>query len=229
MEVKILPHGAFHSALIELQPGDAFLSDSGAMFRASANVDIDVTTRTKGKGGILAGVKRLLGSDTFFLSTYTVTDGKPGEVGVSPTLQGHVRRLDLDGSTAWLCAGGSWLGCDANMEMDVQFQGLKGLFSGESMFFMHVRGVGPLLVNAYGTITEVAIDGELIVDTGHVVAFEDTLSYSLTKIGGSWITSFLGGEGIVMHFRGRGKLLVQSHNPKEFGSRLGKHLPARQG
>ena len=56
MRTEILPNGAFHSALVHLGPGDAFQSDSGAMFRASSNIDIDVTTRPKrgGGGGLLA-------------------------------------------------------------------------------------------------------------------------------------------------------------------------------
>ena len=88
MQIDILKRGAFGSALVTLQPGETFLSESGAMFRASGNIDIDVTTKTKGRGGILAGIKRLIGGDHFFFSTYRVTDGQPGEVGLSPTLQG---------------------------------------------------------------------------------------------------------------------------------------------
>jgi uncharacterized protein (TIGR00266 family) len=229
MNVEILPNGAFYSALVHLNPGDRFQSDSGAMFRASSNVDIDVTTRPKGRGaGMLGGLKRMLSGDSFFLSTYSITDGSPGEVGLSPTLQGEVRRVDVDGGRAWMCSGGSYLGSDSNLFLDLQFQGLKGLFSGENLFFVKVEGRGDLLVNAYGRITEVEVDGELTVDTGHVVAFEDSLSYKLTKATDSWVQSFLAGEGFVLRFSGKGKLLVQSHNPKEFGSRLGKRLPPRR-
>lgn len=229
MNIEILPNGAFHSALVHLDPGDRFQSDSGAMFRASSNVDIDVTTRSKGGGsGIAAGLKRLVAGDSFFLSTYATTDGAPGEVGLAPTLQGEVRRVGVTSATPWLCAGGSYLGSDAELALDLRFQGLKGLLSGERLFFVQVAGDGDLLVNAYGRISEVEVDGELVVDTGHVVAFEETLQYSLRKVTRSLVQSFLSGEGFVLHFSGRGKLLVQSHNPKEFGSRLGKRLPPRE-
>ena len=88
MKIDVLSKGAFESALVHLAPGDEFVSESGAMYRASANVDIDVTTRSRGSGGLLGGVKRLLALDTFFLSTYRTTDGQGGEVGVAPTHQG---------------------------------------------------------------------------------------------------------------------------------------------
>ncbi|MCP3920355.1 MAG: TIGR00266 family protein [bacterium] len=229
MQIEILARGAFGSALIHLDPGESFVSESGAMFRASSNMDIDVTTKSKGKGGLLAGVKRLLGGDNFFFSTYRTTDGGAGEVGLSPTLGGEVREIAMDGVTSWVCAGGSYMASSSELQLDVQFQGLRGLFSGENLFFMHVQGEGSLLVNAYGRISEVEVDGELIIDTGHLVAFEETLTYTTTKTGGSWVTSFLAGEGIVMHFKGRGRVFVQSHNAKEFGTRLGRLLPPRRG
>jgi uncharacterized protein (TIGR00266 family) len=229
VKIDVLQRGAFGSALVHLDPGESFVSESAAMFRASGNMDIDVTTRPRGSsGGLLAGVKRLLGGEHFFFSTYQTRDGRAGDVGLAPTLGGEVKVIELDGTTPWVCAGGSYLGSHPDLALDVRFQGLRGFLSGESLLFMEAKGAGPLLVNAYGRIEEVVVDGELVVDTGHVVAFEQTLDYSASKIGGSWITSFLAGEGIVLHFRGRGRLLVQSHNPTEFGRRLGRLLPPRK-
>jgi len=69
MRIEVLARGAFGSALVGLEPGESLVSESGAMFRASSNVEIDVSTRPKGsRGGILAGVKRLLGGEHFFFS-----------------------------------------------------------------------------------------------------------------------------------------------------------------
>ena len=98
MEIEILGEGAFESALIHLDPGEQFVSESGAMYRASANVDIDVTTRSRGSGGLLGGVKRLLARENFFFSTYSTNDGQPGEVGLAPTHQGEVFVIDVDPS-----------------------------------------------------------------------------------------------------------------------------------
>lgn len=229
MDVDILSRGAFGSALVQLQPGETFVSESGAMYRASSNIDIDVTTRSRGKGGILAGVKRLLGGEHFYLSTYRVTNGGPGEVGLAPALQGEVREVLVDNDIAWFCAGGSYLGSEASLALDTRFQGAKGLFTGESLFFLRVAGDGRLLVNAFGRITEMQVDGGLLVDTGHLVGFQESLSYSIRKAGRSLVHSFLAGEGLVMHFEGQGKILVQSHDPAGFGSRLGPLLPPRQG
>ena len=176
----------------------------------------------------MAGVKRMLAAESFFLSAYSCSDRENGEVGLAPTLQGDIKLIDCDGSGRWMCAGGSYLGSSDGLEIDTTFQGLRGVFSGESLFFLSVEGRGKLLVNAFGRIDEVDVDGALTVDTGHVVAFQDSLDYTLSKAGGSWIQSFLTSEGIVLNFTGRGKIYVQSHNPDQFGHTLGPMLPPRE-
>lgn len=217
---------AFNYLKVALEPGEQLVSEAGAMVRMSANIRADVTTRSRGKGGILAGLKRLAGGDSFFLSTYTA-DATAGEVVVAPMLMGQVYVLAVDGSRTWLCAGGSYLASSSGVELEPQWQGVKGMFSGESLFYLRTAGTGSLAVSAFGQISKVPVDGEYIVDTGHVVAFSNGLEYEITKAGSSWIQSFLAGEGLVMRFRGRGDLLVQSHNPDAFGSEVGPDLPPR--
>ncbi len=198
------------------------------MFRVSSNVDIDVTTRSRGGGGIMSGIKRMIAGENFFFSTFTVADDNPAEVGLAPRLQGEVAVIDCDGRRRWVCAGGSYLGSSPYLDVDTQFQGIRGVLSGESLSFLSVEGIGPLVVNAFGKITEIEVDGELTVDTGHVVAFEDSLTYSIGKAGGSWVQSFLTSEGVTLRFSGQGRLYVQSHNPDEFGRSVGPLLPPRR-
>lgn len=227
MKLQVASRGAFSHLEVKLAPGEKFISEAGKMVRMSANVQSDVTTRAKGQGGILGGLKRLLSGDSFFLSTFTVPSGE-GEVVLSPFMVGEVAVIDLDGSTKWICTGGSFMACGPEITLEPKFQGMKGLFTGESLFFLEVTGTGPLVVNAFGTVTEKTVDGSLIVDTGHVVAFESSLQYEITKAGGSWLHSFLAGEGLVMRFQGKGRIFVQSHNGPEFGKAIGPQLPERR-
>jgi uncharacterized protein (TIGR00266 family) len=198
------------------------------MIRASSNIDIDVTTGSRGKGGILGGLGRLLTGDTFFLSTYGVNDDRPGEVGLAPTHMGEVREVNVSSDEAWLCAGGSFLGAASTLTLDTRFQGLRGLLGGESLSLLRVSGSGSLLVSALGMLTGMNVDGELIVDTGHVVAFTEGLSYQIDKVGGGWINTWLSGEGFVMRFSGNGRIILQSHNPTRLGQQLGPLLPERE-
>lgn len=228
MQIEILGKGAFESALVHLEPGERFVSESGAFYRSSANVDIDVTTRSGGgSGGLLGGLKRMLAQQNFFFSTYTTNDGRPGEVGLAPTHQGEVFLIDVDSSSNWMCAGGSYLGSSSELKIDTRFQGLKGFATGESLSFVDVSGNGQLLVSAFGRIVESEVEDSLMIDTGHLVAYESTLQYTISKAATSWFQSWLSGEGFVMKFTGHGRVLTQSHNPKEFGSSLGRLLPPR--
>ena len=76
---------------------------------------------------------------------------------------------------------------------------------------MKCQGDGDVLINAYGAIDKVPVDGKVIVDSGHVVAFEGHLDYRIRRVGG-WKSTFLSGEGMVLEFSGTGTLWMQTRN-----------------
>jgi uncharacterized protein (AIM24 family) len=84
-------------------------------------------------------------------------------------------------------------------------------------------------MSAFGGMEVVELDGDMIVDTGHLVAFTSGINYRTTKPGGSWLQAFFSGEGIVLHVSGKGKLYLQTRNPSEYGSLVGTKLPPREG
>ena len=66
-----------------------------------------------------------------------------------------------------------------------------------------------MFFNSFGGIIEKEINGEFIVDTGHVVGFEPTLNYKISGMG-NWKSTMLSGEGLVMTFNGTGKIYLQT-------------------
>ena len=77
---------------------------------------------------------------------------------------------------------------------------------------------------------ELVCDGTLIIDTGHLVAWDATLGYTIGKSASSgWLMSFLSGEGLVCRFRGQGRIWIQSRSPSAYGRKLGSLLPPRKG
>ena len=233
MNVKIDTEGAFGSALIILEPGEKFVSEAGAMYRASANMDIDVESRRKKDegmwGAFKSGIKAMFAGESFFLSSYTPNDGQSGEVGLAPTHQGEVRSVKV-GTDVWICSGGSYLGSSGGITLDTQYQGLtKGMFSKEGLVFVKASGEGDLLVNGFGRISSVDVSGGITIDNGHLIAFTEGLEYTISKAGSGWISSMMSGEGLVMNFKGQGKVLVQSHDPSRLGGVLGPLLPPREG
>ena len=102
------------------------------------------------------------------------------------------------------------------------------MFSKEGLVFVKASGQGQLLVNGFGRISEVAVGNGTTIDNGHLIAFTEGLEYDIGKAGGGWISSFMSGEGLVMKFRGQGRILVQSHDPSRLGGSLGPLLPPRE-
>jgi len=225
MQTEIVHSPGNAAARVQLEPGETITAEGGAMIAIGGEVTIETSTHQKGKGGFIKGLKRLLGGESFFLNHFTAgTSG--GEVWLAQTLPGDMMKMALEGQSIIVQAG-SFVACSAGVGMDVGWQGFKNLLSGESMFWLRIGGNGRLILSSYGAIYPVAVNGEYIVDTGHIVAFDETLNFKLSKAGKSWWSSFLGGEGLVCRFQGQGIVWCQSHNAPSFGAIIGPKLRAR--
>lgn len=222
-EVRYGPGNA--AARVMLDPGESFTAEGGAMIAMSGGVAIETTTHQRGKRGLLKAAKRLFGGESFFLNHFTAS-AAGGEVWLAQTLPGDMLAHSLDGQTLIVQAG-SYVASGTGVSVDVGWQGFKSVFSGENLFWLKLSGRGAIILSSFGAIYPVAVSGEYIVDTGHIVAFDQTLDFSLTKAGKSWLGSILGGEGIVCKFKGQGTVWCQSHNAPSFGRTIGPTLKPR--
>ena len=170
-------------------------------------MDTGMKVKARLMGGFLrALVRKITGGESLFVGEYSCD--REGEVAFSPARPGTVMQRTMAGDTITL-TGGSFFACTPGIELSTKFGGLKSMFSGEGLFFMECSGTGELFFNSFGSIVEKEIDGSFVVDTGHVVAWEPGLSYSIRGMGGLKST-MLSGEGLVMEFSGRGKLYLQT-------------------
>jgi uncharacterized protein (TIGR00266 family) len=225
MEIDITFRPGNSIAKVSLAPNEQVTAEGGAMVTMSGDMDIKTTTHKKGKGGLLKAAKRLLSGESFFLNHYTASN-EGGEVLLATALPGDMKAIDLDNERL-IVQGGSYVASSPDIDIDMGWQGFKSILSGEGIFWLNLSGKGKVVFNSFGAIYPVKVDGEYIVDTGHIVAFNETLSFTITKAGQSWISSFLGGEGLVCKFQGKGTIWCQSHNAASFGSALGPCLRAR--
>lgn len=224
IEVKYASSGT--AAHCHLSPGESLTAESGAFMGMTPTIGMTTSTRSRGKGGFFAGVKRLLSGESFFLNHFHAT--APGSLWLSTPLPGDMIVREMKGE-GLILSGGAYVASGEGIEIDLQFQGFKGLFTGENLFWIRAQGTGPLIIGNFGHIYPVQIDGEYVVDTGHIVAFEETLNFSISKAGGSWLHSFLGGEGLVCRFKGKGTIWCQSHSASSFGQKLRSLLRAKKG
>ena len=114
--------------------------------------------------------------------------------------------------------------------MATQSGGVKGWFSGVGLFVLGTQGQGQMIIGSFGAMEQVTVDGNMVIDTGHLVAWDAGLQYNIAKASQSgWIASWLSGEGMVCHFQGQGQVYIQSRNAQEYGQAIGKLLPPRNG
>ena len=225
MRHKILSRPAASVAKLRMDDGESVTCEVGAMIAMTPDFVVETTTKKKGAkgGGLGKALKRMFAGESLFLNHFTAT-GDAQTLIIGPRMLGDILHFPLSGGSL-IVQGSSWLASDTDIDIDATWQGLgKALFSGESIFWLKCSGVGDLYLSSFGAIYEVEVNGEHVVDTGHIVAFEDTLQFTVTKAGESLIGSFLGGEGLVCRFSGQGRLFCQSHNPPSFGKALGPKL-----
>ena len=183
----------------------------------------DIETETSTRGGLLTGLKRkLLTGESFFQNTFR---GGPegGTVGLAPGSDGDVVSHHLDGEL--LLEKGAYLASGEGVRCDAKWGGLKGLFN-EGMFVLRCTGEGPLWFHAYGAVHEIVVDGEYIVDNGFVVAWDPSLDYTLAY--GGRIRTFLFSDQLLLHFRGHGRVWVQTRSSRVFANWLHPFRPVKK-
>lgn len=195
-----------------------------------AAMDTWINMKSKVQGGLMKGLGRMLGSESLFLSEFT-TQGQAGELYISPGVLGDIQHYYLNGTTGLMIQSSGFVASSTTVEIDSKFQGFKGFFSGESLFLIKTTGQGDIWFSSYGAIVEIPVAGDYVVDTGYIVAFEDTLNYSVEVLGGLSFkglrTGILGGEGLVCRFSGYGRLWVQSRKPSTLINFLNPFRPTK--
>ncbi len=223
MQVELACRPAQAIAVVQLQPGESLVAEAGALVAMSTAISLETSTG----GGILKGLKRMFGGETFFRNTFRATD-RAGEVRLAPALCGDMLHLDVSPGEDWLVQSGAFVASGSEVELDTKLDGFRGFFSGAGIFVLKAHGRGPLVLGAFGAIVPVDVDGTFIVDTGHLVAWSPDLQFRVTKASEQgWIASFLSGEGLIAEFSGKGRLWFQTRNPTDYGSLIGSMLPPR--
>ena len=220
---EVIFQGAFALAVVNLQADQAISAEAGAMVSMSANVDLE----SQMKGGVFGALKRAVGGESAFVSTFT-SRGGPGEVTFAPGAPGDVAGIEMNNQT-FMVQSSSYLAGDTSLVVDTKFGGAKSFFGGEGLFVLQISGAGLLLVSSFGAIHRKNLrPGErYVVDTGHLVAWEGHMQYSLRKAASGFFKSFLSGEGMVAEFTGPGEILIQTRNLAAFAGLLKPFFPSQ--
>ena len=125
----------------------------------------------------MKGLKRsVLGGESLFMTTLTAPSGG-GWVDVAANLPGDAMVMPV-GEELFLTRG-AYLASDASVDIDTKWGGFKSIGGGEGGFLIRATGGGDVVVSCYGAIdrVELAAGEQIVVDSGHLVAFEPSVEY----------------------------------------------------
>jgi uncharacterized protein (TIGR00266 family) len=223
MQHEILYRPSYSLLKIKLTKGEVISAEAGAMVSMSNAIEIETTM----KGGLFSALKRsVLGGESFFINNFKANDD--AEICFAPALPGDLCAIEMNNQTMYVTSG-SYITSSPGITIDTKWGGAKTFFSKEGLFLLKCTGNGQLFLSSYGAIHEKTLDpGQAyIVDTGHMVAWEEGVGYKVKRVGGLKSTLF-SGEGLVCELQGPGKILLQSRSADAFLSWLIPQLPKKE-
>lgn len=211
---------------VTLNRSEKMYTQSGGMAWMSDGIGMD----TNAKGGIMKGFGRMFSGESFFMTTY-MAQRDNAVIGFSSTVAGEILPIDLRSYGSLICQKGAFLCAQESVNTKVIFtkKFSAGLFGGEGFILQEMSGNGMVFLEIDGNKVEKDLQpGEVIkVDTGNVVAFENTVNYDIETIKGG-MNIFLGGEGLFLtKLTGPGRVILQTQNFKEFVGRIRQYIPTQ--
>lgn len=205
---------------IGLDPMESVIAEAGTMMYLEEGITFeskmgDGSQPDEGMWGKLkqAG-KRAMTKESIFLTHFTNSGGGHQIAAFAASYPGKIVPLNLGElggriiaqKDSFLCAAlGTSIGIAFNKRLGA------GLFGGEGFILQDIQGDGMVFVHAGGTIVEKRLVGETLrIDTGCIVAFEPTISYTIERAGNLKSMMF-GGEGMFLAtLTGTGRVWLQS-------------------
>ncbi len=216
MKFEILSKPSYSLLDVKMRKGEELLAESGAMVYMSG-----VELKTEMKGGILGGFKRLLAGESFFINRFVAVRDN-AVIGLAPPYNGDIIHIPINGRV--YAQSGAFLASTANIDIDAKWGGAKTFFAGEGLILLKIEGNGDLFLSSFGGIQEIEVEENFIVDTGHIVAFQEGLDFKIRKVGGLK-TTLLSGEGLIAEFKGVGKVWVQTRSVADYIGWLSSLMP----
>ncbi|MEN8139133.1 MAG: TIGR00266 family protein [Bacteroidota bacterium] len=219
MDLKLKGKPAFAHAQIKLEPGEVFVAESDAMSSMSSELDMEA----KFNGGFFnALIKTVFGGETLFVNYFTNNTSKTLDLTITQPTPGDMQVKELNGESYCLQRG-SYIASDSTIKLGVKYAGLGSWIGGEGLFKLMVSGKGKVVFGAYGGLLEKEVNGEVIVDTSHLVAYEPSMKLK-PQLSGGIIASIFGGEGLVTRVEGNGKIFIQTRSVSGLASWVNRNI-----
>jgi uncharacterized protein (TIGR00266 family) len=225
---------------VELDPGETIVGEAGTMLY----MDDGITFEAKmGDGSnprqgmmdkLFSAGKRMLTGESLFMTHFTNSGSGKKKIAFAAPYTGKIIPLNMAtmaGGTI-LCQKNSFLCAAFGTKLDIAFNKKlgAGLFGGEGFILQKISGDGMAFLHAGGSIFEKRLENQkILVDTGCVVAFEESINYDIQQAG-NLKTMVFGGEGIFLaQLSGTGRIWIQSLPFSRLAKRIYAAAPQTPG
>jgi uncharacterized protein (TIGR00266 family) len=217
------------AVVVTLDPAEAVHAEAGAMLYMEDGIVMETSTQ----GGLLKGFKRAIVGESFFITTFENKARQRSDVAFAAPYPGKIIPLDLGNMGTFLCQKDAYLCSAYGIDISIAFTKKlgAGLFGGEGFILQKLSGDGLAFIHAGGTVLERDLKpGEsLRVDTGCLVAFQESVNYDIQFIGG-FKNSLFGGEGLFFAMlSGPGKVYLQTLPFSRLADRIVKASSSTRG
>jgi uncharacterized protein (TIGR00266 family) len=211
---------------IHLKAGESMYTESGGMAWMRGKIEMDTNTR----GGLGAGIGRMLAGESLFLTTYTC-QSPDGLITFTPEIPGKVVPVELAAGQSLICQKDAFMCAEDSVKLEMHFRKRlgAGFFGGEGFILQKVTGPGTVFFEIPGEVRDYELkDGEIIkVDPGHIAIFEPTVDYDITSVKGLK-NVFFSGEGLFLAtLKGPGKIWLQSLPIANLAMKLARYMPTK--
>jgi uncharacterized protein (TIGR00266 family) len=226
---------------VELDPGEAAVGEAGSMFFMDADITMDTvfgdgsSNQTGGIFGKLMGAgKRLVTGESLFTTVYTNAGSGKRRVAFAAPYPGKILPMNLrDLGGTLICQKDAFLCAARGVSLGIALQKKlsTGFFGGEGFIMQKLEGNGLAFVHAGGTVVkrELQAGQVLMVDTGCVVAYTQTINFEIQFVG-KIKTALFGGEGLFFaKITGPGTVWLQSLPFSRLASRVFAAAPQNGG
>lgn len=210
---------------VTLNKGESMYTQRGGMSWQTQGIKM----ATNARGGVMKSLGRMFAGESIFMSTYTA-EMDNAQIAFATTVPGDIKAINMSEMTSGLTVQkGAFLCAEPDVDLKIAFSKRfsAGLFGGEGFILQKAEGKGMLFLEIDGDPIEKELDpGEVLkVDTGNVVAFENTVSYEIETVKGLG-NILLGGEGLFLtKLVGPGKVIIQSQNFGDFAGKIISMMP----
>lgn len=209
-----------------LEKGEEVFTESGGMTWMTDSFKMETNT----KGGLLKGLGRMFSGESLFMSTYTCVT-KKGKIAFASSFPGEILEFNLSCGKSIICQKRSFLCAESSINVSIYFNKRlgSGLFGGEGFIMQKLDGRGKAFIECDGSVEKIELNPgqRIVVNTGNVAAFEDTVHMDIQPVKG-FKNMFFGGEGLFLTtLTGPGRVYLQSMTIQELAQKIIPYLPVQ--